>query len=189
MSNSLRDKIMFSLTFTIVVMFIIFSLITYNQAKLLSQDFLLNSAQNTALLNAQTLNLWLQKIGEELTALSYTPDIRSMVWRNQLDTLNAVLLSHEGVMNMFVADANGKTTFNTGLVTDMSESRSFQDAMAGRTTYSDVLMGQTLESSGLMVTMPIYDEDESQVIGVLGYTMNLLYVQNMVKKMTIDGHG
>lgn len=188
MTRSLRSKMMLAFALTLLIMFTISSLITYNQAKFVTQDILLDAAIAGALQNAELINNWLIGLTDGLHLLAGTPAIYGMDWDEQLPVLKSAMSSHKELADAYIADAHGMARTFNGTRTDLSEADSFKAALSGKATYSDPIIGESLDTSFIGIAVPIYSK-EHKVIGVIGYTVKLGYLQDIVGTMTIDDHG
>lgn len=170
MAKSLRHRIMLVLTVTILIMFIISSMVIFYQAKGILQTVLFESVQGSVVQSANGINDRLERIGAELTATASMPPIKSMDWEQQAPILTAISNAHGDVAMLFIADTTGNATSIDGTKFNVADRDYFKMAIQGKVTYSHIIKDQANESI-LIIAAPIEDK------GIIGYATSLDFIQ------------
>lgn len=164
------------------------SLIVYFQSRDTVEQIVFAAAIMEAKQNAEIIETWIRGKGEKLSLLAKTTVIRNMNWMEQLPILQQVVAEEEEIESIFIADLTGRARSSSGEVIDISDREYFQEALkTGRTTYSQPVQSRFTGSITVVVAEPIMHS--GQVVGVLGATLRLDYLQALVQRMQISNYG
>lgn len=184
-----------TMTVLIIVVLITFliagsSWISYNQSKKILEQSIIDAANRGAEQNARIITNWLLATARELNALSETPAIKSMDWSKQLPVFEGTLKAHDDYEMMFVVDENGWGTFSTGGEGDLSDRPYVKRALqTGETAFSEPLVSRATGARVIAIAYPIFTGNNNKPVGLVAATVQLNYLQELVKEMKLNGYG
>ena len=183
-------------------MFIVFLLILllvtgsalsgYSQSSKILEQTLTKEATNNALQYAQLIEEWLKGIRLQMLSLADTDAIKSMDWATQSATLERIIENQQHIETFFVADTNGwgRITMNREAITDLSGEDYFGQVIDSEEPHiSNPVKSQLSDDYVIVMAVPIFIPGFDVLNGILGATIKLDYLQQMVKQMNISGKG
>lgn len=160
----------------------------YIISKNILENVIKTSSIHSAQQSAELVNNWVLAATRELDAVSGATGIRSMSWREQKSILDGILHEHSDYEMMFAADIRGQATTTTEQSLDLSNTELFKSVLAKReTVYSDPVFSEESGKLVFYVARPIIDQ--GSMVGVLGATVRLDYIQKLASESQINGHG
>ncbi len=190
MIKSIKTIIVLIIAVLISVLIVGSSFVSYNQSKNILEQSITDAAARGAEQNAKIITNWLLATRDELNTLSHTPSIKSMDWAQQFPVLEGTLKAHEDYEMMFIVDENGMGEFSTGGSSDLSDRPYVQEAMqTGEIAFSDPIVSRATGATVIAIAQPIFRDNSSKPIGLVAATVQLDYLQELVKNMKLNGHG
>lgn len=188
MKKSLKTKMMFIVGLLILLLITGSSLVAYNQAKNILKEAIFFSAGENARQTARTVSTWLEGIKNEIEGFSRMDELKSMDWELQKNSLKEIAEKHLHIETLFVADINGNFNITEGEAGNISDRDYFQQVMStGEFVFSKPLINKATQKQVIVAAAPIYRDNN--IVGVLGGTIELSYLQGIVKEMKLVGHG
>lgn len=188
--KSITTKLILLIGLTTLVLLSVSGWMSYDQTRQILEETIFDAATNAAEQNAKMIETWLTATHNELNALANTPDLRSMDWNVQLPVLKEVVAAHEDYEMMYTVDTGGLARYTTGGDGDLSDRSYFQEAMrTGTTAYSDPLISRATGARVVAVLTPIRRDNSTQIIGAVGATIELTYLQQAIEGMQLSGYG
>jgi methyl-accepting chemotaxis protein len=189
-TKSIVARIILLIGLTTLALLAVSSWVSYNQTRQILEETIFDAAAAAAQQNARLIENWLTATGNELSALASTSALRSMDWSLQLPVLQDVVAARDDYEMMYVVDTKGMARFSTGGEADLSDRAYFQEAMrTGATAYSDPLVSRATGARVVAVLAPIRRENSTQIIGAVGATIRLTYLQQIIEGMRLRGYG
>lgn len=187
--NSIKFKLMIVVALiTVAVMSAVF-LINH---KMMS-DTLMQQIQSTvtgnAEYNAQIVNEWLKGITKDVNNLGATAAIRSMNSERYIPALEEIQENNTEYEYAYIADSDGNGFGSDGQNISIADRDYFIKVMQGETVISEVIISRATSKQVIAVVTPIYQDEDSTPVGLVGVTVSIDYLQELVKEMTIDGYG
>lgn len=187
---NLKTQMMTVFGLTVLALIILASWLSYNQSRSILEESILDAAANAASQNALVVNNWLQAISDQLMVLAHTGDLQSLDRYNYLPLLEATIAGQEDLEVMFVADKRGSAQDTQGGSVDVYDRDYFQQAITtGQTVFSEPLTSRATGVQVIVISQPIFWEGSSVPVGVVGATVKLDYLQNLVVGMKLGEHG
>ncbi|MCL6610384.1 MAG: methyl-accepting chemotaxis protein [Peptococcaceae bacterium] len=187
--NSLRVRLMFIIVVVTTLILGAVSYINIQKTKAILSATLSTSAVDNADHNAKLVNEWLQGIVNEAKALAQTPEVQSLDKGRYLSILKGVIANHKDYSLIYVADKTGNSYGTSEMVFDVSTRDYFMAAMQGKTVISDPVMGKSTGKLVFVVATPVYRGGEKTPAGIVGISVTLEYLQELVSSMKLSGYG
>lgn len=189
MFKSIKARMMTVIAVTVLVLIGAASWLSYRSSEATLQTALFNEARNSAGYNAQIIKNWLGAIKTEITTLSETPALQSMIWEEQSGLLASSLEGREDYQLMFVADRSGQMQTTNGQMANISDRNYFQQSLQqNKVVFSKPFVGVTGEYT-VAVVAPIVPAGQARPVGVVGADIDIAYMQELVKEMKIGEYG
>ncbi|SFR05298.1 methyl-accepting chemotaxis protein, partial [Desulfoscipio geothermicus] len=187
--NSLRLKLMLIIVIITVAALGAVSFINYNKASNILAEQLSNAAANSAEHNAMVVNEWLQGIVNEINTLAEDADVQSAEPERCLPILKRVLKKHDDYEFLYIADRNGNGVGTNDTTFNIADREYFKEVMQGKTAISDPIISKATGNQVIAVVAPTYKDGATSPTGLVGVTVTLDYLQELVKGMQLSGHG
>lgn len=185
---SIKTRLIIIVAATILVVLAGQSFLVYFQSKEITEGMAFDAAIEGAKLNANHIEAWIRGKGEQLALLSKTDVIKNMDWAEQLPLLQEIAAEQEDLEALFISDRNGQARDSTDQPISVADRSYFQTAIStGKIAYSQPMISRITGATTVMIAQPIFAQD--RVVGVLGATLLLDYLQELVKEMNISGYG
>ncbi|MGI6149174.1 MAG: methyl-accepting chemotaxis protein [Limnochordia bacterium] len=186
--TSIKTRLCFIVVLTLLSVLLGQSFIAYWQSRAIVEQMAFDAATTSAHQNAALIDTWIRGKGERLQMLSKTDIMRSMNWAEQLPLLQEIVKAEDDIEALFIADVHGRATSTTGETISITDRDYFQQALrTGEVTYSQPTVSRFTGVNTVVVAQPIAAGD--LVVGVLGMTLLLDHLQNLVQDMKISGYG
>ncbi|GAU79524.1 EAL domain-containing protein [Fusibacter sp. 3D3] len=118
------------------------------------------------------------------------PEQNDPNFRPQYDALNAffenITATRKDIQAVFVLTPSGRTLASShpeSYWLDLSDRQYFLDAMAGKTAISKLLVDRIDNRAALFVATPIYNDDKSNIIGVLANIIDTTYASESIHNL------
>lgn len=189
MLNSIQAKMIVVISVLVIVLVGASSSILYERASSIMQRSIFDSSVNSADQNAEIISKWIKSITGQVDALSHTDEIKSMAWDRQRNVLYNIMNAEENIDMLFVADLAG----------DFYATNGNQGNIAGRNYFKEVIRTKELFTSkplqviddsnqlSIIIVSPIMKNEE--MVGIVGASVGLEYLQELASDMKINGHG
>lgn len=185
---SIKTRLVLIISLTVLAVLVGQSLAVYFQSKAIVEEMAFSAAREQAQLNAATLEAWIRGKGEKLAILSKTSVIKDMDWAEQYPILLEIVTDEKDLEAMFVAGPDGQAKLTTRETISISDRNYFQEALrTGKIAYSQPTVSRVTGATTVMIAQPIVVD--GKVVGILGATLLLDYLQTLVGKMNINGYG
>lgn len=186
--TSIKTRLIVIIALTVLVVLSGQSFVVYRQSKAIIEKMAFDAATEDARLNGEIIEAWIRGKGEKLSMLSRTAVIEGMDWSEQRPLLEEIVLEEGDLEAMFVADLNGRANSSTGEVITVGDRNYFQEAIrTGRVSYSQPMVSRITGATTVVIAQPI--NVNGRVVGVLGATLLLDYLQTLIQEMNISGYG
>ena len=188
MFNSIKIKMLVVIGLLIVVLISGSSFFLYNQSKSILQETIINNAQEQAGIQSKAISNWLTGIKDQFNNMASMPVFKNMDRVAQEDVLLGLPEENEFIKAAFVADKNGIYLDENFQERSVADRPYFQKAMQSKQTiFSSPIISKDSGVQVIVVGSPI--EKEDKLVGFLGATIDLKYLQTLVRDMNIDNHG
>ena len=188
MVHSMKKKMMLIMGALILVVLTASSMILYYQSKNILKEAILEGATYQAENAAEIVSNWLIGIKNQMEDLSKTPLIKSDTWFSQKELLIEIANSHEYIDSMFIAAPDGDYQVTEGNPGNVSERPYFQEALrTKKAVISRPVISKVTGKQVIVVGSPIVVDNN--MIGFLGTTIKLSYLQEITRGMKITGYG
>lgn len=188
MFKSLRTKLIAVMVLLLLVFLSTVGILSYRTARQILEEQIQETAQSSADYNAQILDRFINGIDRELYALTVTPAIQSMDWQVQQPILRDVLDVHANWEDLFIVDTNGFGHNTDDKLVDLSNRNYINQALqSGELVVADPVISAFSNQLVVPIVQPIIPPGQRQAVGLIGMTMRLEYLQDMVQGMTVDG--
>ena len=188
MLKSLRGKLMIIIGVFVLILITSSLFLLYNQSKNILKENINESAIRQVNNNAKIISNWLAGIEAQISNLSKTESVKKMEWEFQEEMLSDIADSHEYIQGLYVADINGDYQITSGEGGNISDRPYFQKAMkSGGNIYSSPIISKATGDQIVVIGSTIVRENET--VGFIATTINLEYLQDLIKDMKIAGHG
>lgn len=189
MSRSLKAKMMLIVIICVTLLIGISSWLTYNQIQKVLHNSILDASKKSAEYNARIISEKFQGIISLVEILAGTDAVRSMFWDIQEIELSRALNKEKSIETLFVADKNGVFNMTSGATGNIADRDYFKKVMqTGDTVISDPIINRGTGERVIVIATPI-KVDEDTIVGLLGATIELHFLQELVKGMKINGFG
>lgn len=145
-----------------------------------------NIAQNTK----ELVSDYFEGMMHLMKAASTSDEIVSM----NVDKCNAILQyivnDHQGIDQIYIMDTSGMQIYKTSFeetMGDRSDRIYFQKAIKGEVYISDMIISRSTNQPIVTIAVPIFKE--SKIIGVLGASVNLSEINNVVNRSKVLENG
>ena len=164
------------------------SLFLYNQSRSILEETIFDNAERQAENNEKIVTNWLQGVENQINDLSKTPVVKNMNWYQQKNLLTDISQKYDYFDGLLVADKNGDFNITNGSAGNISDRNYFQKAMSsGEEVISETMVSKATGEQIIAVGSPIFENNN--IVGFLGATISLNYLQELVKDMNISGYG
>lgn len=188
MLHSLKRKMMLIIGALILVVLTTSSIILYYQSRNILKEAILEGATYQAENDAEIVSNWLKGIKNQMEDLSKTPLVRSGDWLSQKTMLIEIANSHEYINSIYIADLDGNYQATIGNPGNISDRAYFREALrTKKPVISSPIISKITGKQVIAVGSPIVLENT--VIGFLGTTITLSYLQEITRNMKITGYG
>lgn len=161
---------------------------SYIVSKNILQDSLENSSTLSANQNAEIINNWVLAASRELDAVSGATGIKMMNWDQQRPVLESILHNHPDYEMMFISDLNGQVQTTDNQTFNIANTDYFKSVLNENVVaFSDPSFNPENNKLVFYVTRPIMES--SNLVGVLGASVRLDYIQNLASNARINNHG
>ncbi|MEC9488282.1 MAG: methyl-accepting chemotaxis protein [Halanaerobium sp.] len=189
MNKSIKTKLILVFVLLIAVLLVGSSLVTYNQSQAILHESINANAKNQASDNARIITEWLEGMEQQAVALANTDSIRMMQWIVVESQMIELVERDDAVEIIYMADTEGNYQATTGGSGSIADRSYFQEAIeTGEPVVSDPIINKETGTQSIAIAAPIKDK-AGNVLGILGYTVKLDYLQNLVAEMKISGYG
>lgn|GEM_PF-2757815 len=155
--NIKSKGMLFSLTMILLISLVLGGSLYYRFKFILENEMNQNIVRD-AKESADLLDNYLEQYVSPLIKLSQDKNIVSMDWDQQKRVLDAQICSQ--YINVAVVDLNGYAHYLDETVLDLSDREYIQEALSGKTAYSDVIISRKTNQPVILVGVPIYHEKE-----------------------------
>lgn len=187
--NSLRLKLIIIITVATVAVLVTVSYINYNRAHNMLMDEITAAAANSAQYNAQIVDEWLQGLINEVNALAQSTEIQNLDPEGYMPILKNMVAMHEDYELVYVSDTLGNGVGSNDTTFDISGRDYFPEVMSGKTVISDPVDSLATGNKIIVVAAPTYKGDARTPTGLVGVTVALTYMQDLVGSMRIGQNG
>ncbi len=192
--KSMKVKMVLVFSLVILVLVAASSFFAYRQSKNIFRDNLYESALTVAKDKAELTEVWLEGIQNEMVTLANTDAMKSMYWMQQQGNLQRVANNREYIETIFVADLAGDYNITEGDGGNISDRSYFQQVLTNKeTVISQPVISKATGNQIIVIATPIYgysmDESNKPVEGVLGATIELTYLRQLVEDVKLNNKG
>ncbi len=143
------------------------------------------SMERVAIESASHLSYYLNQFVTPLVTISKDEKVASMDWAAQKEILSSQITGN--YLNIAVVDRNGITHYLDETVLDLSDRDYIRSALAGKLTFSEVIISRKVQESVVMVATPIYRGDVIQ--GALIARMDADFLSDFASSRSYDENG
>lgn len=186
--KSLKLKIILIICLTTMMILSVVSVINYNRASIILIEQITNAAAESADFNAKIINQWLDGIVKDINNRAAGATIRTLDPDICLPVLKRVQETNEEYEYLYIADLTGKGIGTNNVPVDVSDRDYFPQVMSGRTVITDPIISKATGNQVIAVVAPVYS-DEDSLVGLVGVTVELNYLQEIVQDMRLSGTG
>ncbi|MCG8400820.1 MAG: methyl-accepting chemotaxis protein [Firmicutes bacterium] len=187
--KSLRLKLLLTITIVSIVALSAVSYLNYNRASNILKDELYQEATNSAQQNAQIINEWLRGTVKDLKNRANGATIKSMDSAQFLPVLKRVQQDNEEYEYLFVSDNVGNGIGTNDVPINISDREYFPKVMSGNTVITKPLFNKATGEQVIAVVTPVHKNDDNIPDGMVGVTVTMDYLQELVKEMKLGEHG
>ncbi|WP_157833567.1 methyl-accepting chemotaxis protein [Desulfotruncus alcoholivorax] len=187
--NSLRLKLMLIIVLVTVAALGAVSFINYNKASNILAEQLSNAAANSAEHNAMVVKEWLQGIVNEVNTLAENEGVQSAEPERYLPVLKRVLKKHDDYEMVYASDKYGNSAGSNDTTFNIADREYFKEVMQGKTAISGPMISKATGNQIIVIAAPTYKDGATSPTGLVGVTVTLDYLQELVKGMQLSGHG
>ncbi len=194
--NSMKTKLVFIMALICVVPLIMTIVISFISSTKVAQD----SAESLNLKQAEyveddfikTIDANIRAIEQTAAARSTREFIKDPKDPGKLDAMTKQLQSvdkkfGDGNSTVVTGSDGENLARSTGNFTNIAEREYFKQAISGQTYVSDVSVSKTTGAMIIVPAVPVYDDDESSVIGIITRNYNVGYLHDILKSETSAG--
>lgn len=191
MFRTIKSKLMIGVSLLIIILIIGSSWFAYNRAKEVIRSMAINFAKELTYRNAQNISYRLEAIRSQVMNLADTDAIKFMDWTQQQPIFDRILTHEDYIESFFVADLNGDYKSTTGIDGNIREKDFFNKAIQNnKLVISKPVTNEATGKKVIVIASPIIKRfTEDQVIGIIGATIELSFLQSLVRDMKINGTG
>lgn len=190
--KSIKIKMMLAISVLILGLVIGSAWSGYIQFSQILEQTLTKESVNNVSQYANLVDEWLKGIQLQMLSLADTDAIKSMDWTTQSATLERIIENQEHIETFFVADTNGQartTTDRDAIINLAGEEYLFEVVDTQKPYISEPIKSQLSDQYVIVMTVPIFIPGFDMLNGILGATIKLDYLQEMVNQMNISGTG
>ncbi len=146
------------------------------------------TAQEDAVHSAKEIDNWVNKIIGNFEIMAKSDDVLSQDWNRQKAFLSDFAGEDKNIKGILISDLSGRYKITHGDNGNISDRGYFQEVIkTGKPAISEVLVSKASNENIVVIAYPIYDGNS--LTGVLAGTIDLHFLQEMVKEYDIAGHG
>ncbi|WP_408955941.1 methyl-accepting chemotaxis protein [Natroniella sp. ANB-PHB2] len=186
--KSIGNKIMavivgVSIVLFLLIIFISNSIVTNRVFNLVNETVMESTEQNS-----NYIGEWFEERKNQMRSYSMLHKMKSMDIDNGIEFLRGQVDEYDDVYDgFFIFDADGDFVPTTGGEGNLKTRGYYSEVMAGKESLSDPVMTMATNVPASIIAMPIFNEDE-EVIGGVGATLELTLVDEMVERLNIVDH-
>lgn len=186
--KGIKTKLILSFGLFVLMIITGVSFFIYNQSRQLLEDDIFTAAHEYAVHNAITVDNWMNDIIGDLEIMAKSEDVLSQSWSRQRSYLRNFAGEDKKLSTIFVADRNGNARMTHGNNANIRDREYFKEVMeTGKSVFSEIIPSRADGEDVIVAAYPIYYGNN--LIGLLGGTVDLHYLQGLVEEMRITGHG
>jgi methyl-accepting chemotaxis protein len=106
-----------------------------------------------------------------------------------LPVLKRVQSQNKDYEYLYVADKNGNGIGTNDVPVNVADRDYFPKVMQGQTVISDPIVSKATGNRVIAVVAPVYKDGDNKPDGLVGVTLTLDYLQELVKNMKLSGQG
>ena len=134
---------------------------------------------NTANIQIESLNRWVNNRSSDINLASSLPDIQSMDKEKVSHTIELLAKQWSFFQNIFVADTDGSRVYDSlGGITNVSGYPYFEQALQGQSYMSNVSISRTSGKATVVFSAPIYNGEK--VVGVIAGEVPTDFIQTLM---------
>ncbi|HBX22914.1 MAG TPA: methyl-accepting chemotaxis protein [Desulfotomaculum sp.] len=187
--KSLKLKIMLFITIATIAAMGAVSYLNYSQASGILTAELEKAATNSAEYNARIINEWLRGITKDINNRASGATVKSMDPEQFLPVLKRVQQNIGEYEYLYVADNTGNGIGTNDVPVDVSDRDYFQQVLQGETVVTDPIISKATGNQVIAVVAPIHKDDDGTPDGLVGVTVMINQLQELVNNMKLSGYG
>jgi len=165
------------------------SFINYNKASNILIAQISDSAAGSADFNARIINQWLDGIVKDINNRAAGATVKSLDPEVFLPVLKRVQEANDEYEYLYAADQTGNGIGTNDVPVDISDRDYYPKVLGGETVVSDPIISKATGNQVIAVVAPVYKDDDNSPDGLVGVTVELDYLQEIVKDMQLSGTG
>lgn len=159
-----------------------------SQSASILEETIFRAAQEDAVKSAKEIDNWVNRIIDNFEIMAKSEDLLSQDWNKQKAFLTDFAGEGKNIKAIFISDLSGRYKITHGDNGNIRDRAYFQEVIkTGKPAISEVLVSKASNENIVVIAYPIYDG--SSLTGVLGGTIDLHFLQELVKGYDIAGHG
>ncbi|TYO97357.1 methyl-accepting chemotaxis protein [Desulfallas thermosapovorans] len=187
--RSLKLKIILIISLTTMMILSVVSVINYNRVSIILTEQITNAAAESADFNAKIVNQWLDGIVKDINNRAKDAAIQTLDPGICLPVLKRVQEANEEYEYLYIADATGKGIGTNDVPVDVSDRDYFPRVMSGETVITDPIISKATGNQVIAVVAPVYNDEDGLLVGLVGVTVELDYLQKIIQDMRLSGTG
>ena len=187
--KSLKIKIMLFITVATIAALGVVSYLNYSQASGILTAELEKAATNSAEYNARIINEWLRGITKDINNRASGATVKSMDPELFMPVLKRVQQDTEEYEYLYVADNTGNGIGTNDVPVNVSDRDYFKPVLQGETVITDPITSKATGNLVIAVVAPIHKDDDGTPDGLVGVTVMINRLQELVNNMKLSGHG
>lgn len=187
--NSLKLKLVLIITLATVTILVSVSCLNYNRAAKILMDELTATAASSAEYNVKIMDEWLTGLANEVNAAAENPYIQNMEPDRYMPVLKNMIAKNTDYELAFVADRQGDGGGSNDTTFNISTRAYFSEVMQGKVAISEPVVSRATGNAVIVVAAPTYQEHATSPTGLVGVSVTVKFLQELVKDMQINGRG
>ncbi|WP_449241016.1 methyl-accepting chemotaxis protein [Desulfoscipio gibsoniae] len=187
--KSLKLKIIFIISIATMTILTTVSFINYNKAANILMAEVSNAAAKNADFNAKIINQWLDGIMKDINNRAAGATVKSLDPDIYLPVLKRVQEANEEYEYLYATDQTGNGIGTNDVPVDISDRDYYSKALNGETVITDPIISKATGNQVIAVVAPVYKDDDNSPDGLVGVTVELDYLERVVKDMQLGGTG
>ena len=191
-SLKLGTKVISLLIFLVIFSVSVIGIVSTNSQVAVINNNLTYTTKELSISLSQGIDGFITEHVSLLESIALTNDLRLYNSENQKNILQEINKKHNDFAVVFVTDIKGKQVArsdNKNQFDDMSDRDYFKDSSSKKkTVISDVLISKTTGKPAVVIAIPIFNQ-QNELQGILGATLDLSIIEEMRSKITIGETG
>ncbi|MFW6035306.1 MAG: methyl-accepting chemotaxis protein [Halothermotrichaceae bacterium] len=188
MMKTLKFKLMTIISVMVIILITVSTLVLYNQAQSILKERIFDDAVSKTNSDAKTIKTWFEGLLSKGYALAKMDHIKTMDWEKQEANIKSMEEDSSDLENIFISNIDGSYHAEDGSTGSVAGRDYFNEVIESKSyTVSKPITSKVTGNQVVVLAIPI--KEKHKIIGVLGMTVNLDFLQEMIQDIKIAEHG